>query len=148
MAGDDRGTLYQVEGGRQLRRTLKEAGDDLSDLKAAHKEAATIAAEGASSLVPVRTGRLAASIRPAGTKTAGIVRVGTKAVPYAHAIQWGRQIWPSKKASPPAAPRHKFKSFIKPSLFATEGAKDTEPRWVAAYEKALQDAVNKVEGTT
>lgn len=149
MAGTGRGrdAIFQVEGGRELRRTLKEAGDDLGDLKAAHKQAAAIAAEGARALVPVLTGALQATIRPAGTQSAGLVRAGNKRVPYANAIQWGRQIWPSKRASPPTPPRHKFRSFIKPTLFLTDGAKDTEPEWVEAYEKALNDALDKVKGT-
>lgn len=140
--------IVEVSGARELRRQLKQAGDDLTDMKTAHKRAAEIAATGAEALVPVRTGALRDSIRAAGTKTAGIVRAGKKNVPYAHAIQWGRKVWPAKRASPPQPPRHKFFAVIKPSLFATEGAKATEPRWVAEYEKSLDQALDKIKGAT
>lgn len=137
--------LVQVDGARQLRKTLKEAGDDLSDLKAAHKDAAAIAVKGILPLVPVVSGKLRDTVRAAGTNTAGIVRAGKKAVPYAGAIQWGRKLWPSMIAYP-NPPRHRHYAFIKPRLFMTEGAKDTEPQWVGIYETAVAKALEKVEG--
>ncbi|WP_022867147.1 hypothetical protein [Schaalia vaccimaxillae] len=143
MAAPD--AIVQVRGARELRRQLKQAGDDLTDMKTAHKRAAEIAATGAEALVPMKSRDLRDSIRAAGTKTAGIVRAGKKSVPYANAIQWGRKVWPAKRASP-QPPRHKFFAVIKPSLFATEGAKATEPKWVAEYEKSLDKALDKIKG--
>ncbi|WP_428639693.1 HK97 gp10 family phage protein [Schaalia sp.] len=140
------GPLVTVDGARELRRQLKAAGDDLSDLKATHQRVARIAADGAEALAPVRTGRLRQSIRSAGTKTAAIVRVGKKSVPYAHAIQWGRKIWPSARGPQPNPPRHKHPSVILPSLFATQGAKATEPKWVAEYMNAVDKALATIEG--
>lgn len=128
-SGDVGGRVVQVEGARQLRKTLKEAGDDLDDLKAAHARAAEIAAEASASLAPSRSGRLRASIRSSGTKTAGIIRAGRKSVPYANPIHWG---W--------------FKRNIRPNPFLSYGAQDSEGRWLPVYEAAVETALQKVEG--
>ena len=71
----------KIEGQRELRKTLRAAGDDLEDLKAAHKAAAEIAAGGSRPLAPVRSGDLAGTIRAGGTKTSAVIRAGKKAVP-------------------------------------------------------------------
>lgn len=138
--------LVSVVGARQLRRQLKAAGDDLTDLKDTHKRAAEIAAKGAARLAPEHSGALKKSIRSAGTKTAAIVRVGKKTVPYAHAIQWGRKIWPSARGPQPTPPRRKHPAVILPTLFATQGAKNTEPEWVAEYKNALDKALSQIQG--
>ena len=120
--------IVQVEGARELRRSLKAAGDDLSDLKAAHKQAAEIGVRAVQPITPVLTGRLAASVRGAGTTTAAIIRAGKKAVPYAGAVHWGRKMWPSM-ISTPNPPRKRVYSFIKPRLFIVDGVTDVEPAW-------------------
>ena len=119
----------QVQGARQLRRSLRAAGDDLADLKQAHADAADIAARASSDLAPVRSGALKRTIRSSGTKTAGIVRSGTKRVPYAGPIHWG---W--------------FKRGIRPSLFISRGTQNSEGRWLPIYQQALDGAIEKVEG--
>lgn len=140
--------LVQVAGARQLRKQLKAAGDDLSDLKATHQRVAEIAAKGAAQLAPEKSGDLKKSIRSSGTKTAAVVRVGKKSVPYAHAIQWGRKIWPSAHGPAPKPPRRKHPAVILPSLFATQGAKNTEPAWVAEYKTALDRELDQIQGDT
>lgn len=128
-SGDVGGRVVKIDGARQLRRSLKAAGDDLEDLKAAHAAAAQIAAEASAQLAPSRSGKLRQSIRSSGTKTAGIVRAGKKAVPYANPIHWG---W--------------FKRGIKPNPFASRGAQDSEGRWLPIYEVAVEKALDKVKG--
>lgn len=122
-------TELRLDGGRQLRAGLRNVESGLDDLKAAHKEAAGIAAGGASSRVPVVSGKLAGTIRAAGTKTAGIVRVGTKRVPYAGAINYG---WPARR--------------IRPAFFLNDGAQATEPRWIPVYMHHLEELVNRIQG--
>lgn len=120
----------RLDGSAQFRRTLRKAGDDLTDLKATHKEAAEIAANEAADLAPERTGRLKQTIRSAGTKTAGIIRAGNNSrVVYGGPIQWG---W--------------FKRHIKPQLFLTRGARDSEGRWLPVYEHYVETTLNKIEG--
>lgn len=127
MASRDAG--IRIEGQRELRRTLRQAGDDLEDLKAAHKAAAEVAAGGAKPLVPVRSGQLAATIRPGGTKTSALIRAGKKAVPYAGPIHWG---WAARG--------------IEPAPFLADGAKNTESTWVELFYQAMEKALKKVKG--
>jgi hypothetical protein len=120
----------RMEGTRRLRRTLRAGGDDLSDMRAAHLDAATIAANASADLAPVGpTGRLQNSIRPAGTKTAGIIRAGTKRVPYAGVIHWG---W---------GRRH-----IKSQPFLSNGARNSEGRWIRVYSDYLDKALDQIKG--
>lgn len=124
-------TELRLDGGRQLRAGLAAVEGGLDDLKAANKDAAGIAAKGAEARVPTVTGRLAGTIRAAGTKTAGIVRVGTKArAPYAGPINYG---WGRRR--------------IAPSFFLNDGAQATEPRWVPVYLRHLETLIQRIEGT-
>lgn len=127
MAG--RRPLLEIEGQRELRRTLKAAGDDLSDLKAAHKEAAEIASDGSEPLAPRLSGKLAGSIRAGATKTQAVIRAGRKSVPYAGPIHWG---WKARG--------------IEPHAFLADGAKRTESQWIPIFEKVLQESIKKVKG--
>lgn len=119
----------ELKGAARLRRTLRQAGDDLEDMKDANTRAAKIVEEGAIGLVPVLTGDLARSIRSSGTKTAGVVRAGSKALPYAGVIHWG---WPAHG--------------ITANPFAADAAKLTEPTWGRIYEEAVDKALARIKG--
>lgn len=119
----------QVEGGRQLRRSLKQAGLDVQDLKDAHREAAELVKREADPNGPRRSGRLVASTRAAGTQAAAIVRVGTARVPYAGPIHWG---WPA---------RH-----IAANPWVATAAETTEPAWSQTYLDALETIIHAIEG--
>lgn len=119
----------EVEGLRRLRKTLREAGDDLSDLKELNAKAAEIAANASADLAPSRTGRLKKTIRSSGTKTAGIIRAGTKKVPYAGPIHWG---WKKRK--------------IKPNPFMSDGAQDSKGEWLPIYEAGLDGILYRIDG--
>lgn len=134
-----RGPIYEVEGGRQLRATLREADEALEDLKKAHAEAAAIAAHASAALAPKRSGRLADTIRSSGTKTAGIVRAGLKSVPYAPAIHWGWKTRPNQQKGWRGGP-------IPANPFISRGAQDSEGRWIRVYENHVEQALEKVKG--
>lgn len=139
MADRSKGTV-EVIGAKQLRKTLKAAGEDLADLKDAHKQAADIAARASAALAPVgKTGRLKASVRGSGTKTAGIIRAGRKAVPYAPAIHWGRKWWPNKATAKNLAP-----FWGRP--FISDGAQSSEGKWLPIYERTVEGAIDRIEG--
>jgi hypothetical protein len=89
----------KVEGAKELRRAINKAKDqDLKDrLKKANRDAAEIVATQARVEVPKRSGDLAASIRAGGGVTAGVVRAGKKAVPYAGPIHFG---WAARNIAP------------------------------------------------
>lgn len=122
--------VAQIDGARKLRKTLRAAGDDLTDLKIVHGQAAATAANAVRREAPEVTGRLKATIRSSGTKTAGIVRVGNNSkVKYAGPIHWG---WAARN--------------ITPNPFASTGAKESEPAWLPLYQRYVTAALNKIEG--
>lgn len=86
--------VVRVEGLDELRRALRAAGRDLPrELKAILNEAGGLIATATRLRVPVRSGRLAASIRPRSTQREGRVQMGTPArVPYAGWIEFGGTI--------------------------------------------------------
>lgn len=137
MAGTTYGTagqVYKVEGARQLRASLRRAGDDLTDLKDANRAAADIVTPAARTRAPRRSSRLEDSVRAGATKTAAVIRAGNNrktasGVPYANPIHWG---W--------------FSRGIKPHPFLSLAAQETEQQWRVPYEKALDSALNKIQG--
>lgn len=86
-AGGGRGPVLQVEGARQLRKSMAAAGIQLQDLKEAHRALAEYVV--GVQRPPVVTGRLAATVRPGATRNSAIVRAGGARVPYAAVIHWG-----------------------------------------------------------
>jgi hypothetical protein len=118
-----------VEGGRRLRATLKAAGDDLGELRAAHAAAAALVAAVATAGAPHRTGRLAGSVRGSGTKTAAIIRAGSARVPYANPIHWGWGL------------RH-----IAADPWMSRAAVGTEDRWAAGYRDEVDRILATVKG--
>lgn len=95
MAGGDG---VRITGLRETIRDLERLGVSTDDLKDAFGKISTQVAQEASGLVPVATGRLKSSIRPARTKNKAVVRAGTAGrVPYAAPINYG---WPSHGIAP------------------------------------------------
>lgn len=125
-----RGPSLSVDGGRQLRATMKAAGVSLDDLKDAHAAVAGLVHSVAQPQAPVgATGRLASSERPAGTKTAAIVRAGSARVPYAGPIHWG---WPDRG--------------IKAQPWIYEAAGYTQLAWLGRYLKAIETVIGTIQG--
>lgn len=124
----------EVRGAARLRSTMRKAGADLGQLKDAHKRAAEIVAGAARQRAPRATGKLAATVRAAGTLRAGVVRAGFKRTPYAGPNNWG---WPTG-----SGPRGAFGG----SNFITDAAKATEPAWVPVYLGDLDRIIDQIEG--
>jgi len=119
----------RVDGARELRATMKAAGRDLTDLVDVNRQVAAKVSATATPTVPRRTGRLASTVRPAGTKTAAIVRAGRASVPYAAVIEFG---WP----------RH----HIAAQPYLTTAAADTEPEWTDLYFTAVNKIIESIHG--
>jgi len=119
----------QVVGAKELRKTMKAAGDDLGDLKAVHQAVGNMVVGVARGLAPVRTGALAGSIRT--TKAAGgiALKAGSAGIPYAGPIHWG---WPARG--------------IKAQPFLSDAATSTEEAWIRFYEEEMDKILEKVEG--
>lgn len=129
----------QVEGARRLRRTLRQAGDDLTELKGTHARVARMVARAAKPPRRPGSGRLAATGRSSGTKTAAIVRAGTKRVPYAAPIHWG---WLRPNSNHPTARGGP----IMPNPWLAKAAKYTEAQWVGIYTRFVEQTLDKVKG--
>lgn len=121
--------VVQVRGRAELVRTMRAAGADLRDLNAANRAAAEVVAPAAAAAAPRRTGRLAATGRPAGTRTQALIRFGSAALPYGPPIHFG---WRA---------RH-----IDPNPFAFEAAQRTEPQWTAVYTRAINQILATIKG--
>jgi hypothetical protein len=92
------GVKVEVEGASAFRKAATAAGKEaVDDLKKANKAAAEVVKAAAIPLAPVLTGALRSSIRPAGTKTAGIVRAGKARIPWAPVVHWG---WAARGIEP------------------------------------------------
>ncbi|KFI90944.1 bacteriophage protein, PF04883 family [Bifidobacterium saguini DSM 23967] len=119
----------QLKGAGQLARGLKKAGVDMKDLRDINKQAAQVVAPEAKRLAPKgKSGNLAKSVRAGATQKAGVIRAGSKKrVPYAGVINYG---WP--------------KHNIKPTRFANQAAKNTEPQWTRLYEEAVRKIINRI----
>ena len=90
------GAKIQIAGLKETQKALASMSDDLKDeMKSTHKKAAEVIVEGSKRYVPVRTGRLANSIRAVATRTSGRVRAGSAAVPYAlhRQVDWRKVAW-------------------------------------------------------
>lgn len=130
------GAQVEVVGGRRLRATLAELGIDMQDFKSIHEQVASFVGATAAARAPRRSGMLAASWRPGSAKTRAVVRFGGSTIPYANAVHWGTGARAGLRG-----PHN-----IRPSLFATKAASETEPTWVPWYMAELDRMVGKVRG--
>lgn len=117
----------ELRGAKELAAGLRKAGMDMKDLRAVNKQAAQVVVPAAKGTAPRRSGRLANSVRAGATQKAGVVRAGSKRVPYAGVINYG---W---------ARRH-----IKPTRFMNKAAKSTEPEWAKVYQDAVQKIIDRI----
>ncbi|WP_104087265.1 hypothetical protein [Arthrobacter sp. GMC3] len=122
-------TGIEVKGARQLQATMRSAGKGLTDFTTPNRDAADIAARASAALAPVRSGRLQRTIRASGSRTAAIIRAGNSTVPYAPPIHWG---WPGRN--------------IIPQPFLSDGAQDSEGRWIPVYEDYVDEYLHTIEG--
>lgn len=80
----------KVEGLKEVLFALKQIGVPTAEVSAASQEAAEIVAAMSRTLVPVRSGRLRASIKSRKQARKVLVSAGnSKSIPYANPIHWG-----------------------------------------------------------
>jgi hypothetical protein len=127
---------FDVKGAKRLRATLLEFGVNVEDFKSIHEHVASYVGAESATRAPRRSGMLAASWRPGSAKTQATVRFGGAVVPYANAIHWGVGARPGRRG-----PHN-----IRPSLFATRAAAETEPTWADWYMAELERLLAKVKG--
>lgn len=122
----------RIKGGRELRRTMKQAGADMKKLSALNREAAQVVApkaKGGAPVGPAENGHIQNTVRVGATQSAGIIRVGNKRLPYAGKIHYG---------TPDGA--------ISPNPWVVEAAHETEPQWIEIYWSGLMEIIGKIQG--
>lgn len=131
MSSASRRPVVKVEGLNTLRRTMREAGVAMDDLKEAHARVAAVVVARARATVPVGppTAHLKDTIRGAGQQSAAVIRVGYASLPYSNPVHWG---WPA---------RH-----IKAQPFVWDAIADTQAQWFDDYVTALNTIIDRVEG--
>ena len=115
-----------VFGGRELRKALKDTAGDTEDLKELNKKIAEIVVDEAVKHVPVRSGKLKASLKARGAASKAYATAGRKSLPYANVIHWG---WEQRN--------------IKASRFLTTALATTSPTILDTYGKELQKILEK-----
>jgi hypothetical protein len=113
----------EVVGLSKVLRQIKQIDPDLvAELKAANRDIADDVVTTARTLSPKETGTLAGSLRPGATNRTGIVRAGSRKVPWAGPIHFG---WRARNIKP------------NPFLYDAfdERRDDVEDRYLAAMLK-------------
>lgn len=119
----------RVVGLNRLLRTLRRAGEDISELKEAHTAAARIVAAYAQAHAPRRSGKLAGTVRPMRVASRARIAAGTRAIPYANPIHWG---WAARG--------------ITAQPWISHAGQVTESQWEPAYVRDVQRALDRVVG--
>lgn len=133
-----KGSMFvEIEGGAKLRRAIRRAADvDLKELSAANRRAAQTVAARARQTAPIGDstgGHINTTVRPGGTSTAGVVRVGNKSKPYAGVVHYGT---PASRVELPTG--------FKPNPWVIKAAQDTESQWLNAYYKELKEIIERI----
>lgn len=93
----------RITGHEEVRKAIRQIGNEMDRnaakgaLKKMNLEAAELVKTVADGLVPVQTGKLAATVRAAGSQKSARVRAGYQRVPYAGPIHFG---WPDRGIRP------------------------------------------------
>jgi hypothetical protein len=130
----------KVEGLKELRRNLKRVDAGLSkELRVANLEAAKEVVREARPDVPVRSGRLARSLRANATQSDARVKAGSAAVPYGSTIHFGRLI--GNVGSPPG--NHKGPNLVAGRPFITDAVHDSKGRIVDVYQARIDSLLRR-----
>lgn len=128
---EDGGRLI-IKGGKELRRSLRRAGLDMKELTSINRQAAAVVlpvAKANAPIGPAKGGHIRNTMRVGATQRRGEIRAGNKSKPYGPILQWG---WRAKGLSP--------------RTWVIEAAQQTEPTWLALYERELLKVLDKVKG--
>ena len=129
-----RAPRIQIEGLREARRKIRAISDDYkTEMKDTHRAAAEVVADQAKFEVPVRSGRLRASIRTGATTTRGQVKAGGYGVKYAGPIHFGVPRQTGRPAN------------IRPQPFIYEAADKRIRAVVDVYEERVAELIRRRE---
>jgi len=126
----------RIEGLAQLNRSLRSLSADAPKaLRLAGNEAARIVVDAARAGVPRRTGRAAASIRAASTRTATRVTAGGKRAPYFPWLDYGGRVGRNNTARRPFIADGRY---VYPAFRAHRS--EFEQVLAKALERVIQDS--------
>lgn len=122
----------EVVGLKRLRASMRAAGLDVRDLRDLNKKAASVAEPWVRARTPVgpaERGHIKSTVRSGGSGSAGVIRVGGKARPYAGVVHYG---WPARN--------------IRPNTWVVDAAKHSERAWTQVYIRGIEDILDRIEG--
>lgn len=130
----------EIEGLGLLQKQLKALEADKADIVEANLNAAQTLITAARPLVPVRTGLLASTLKPAKVQRYAEARAGGARAPYANPIHWGWSI---------VGARHKGKlpagsiRNIEPQPFFAKALGYTKDEIIRKYQDDMQKLIDK-----
>lgn len=122
----------EVVGLRRLKTTMRAAGVDLRDLRDLNRKAVGVAVPFVRARTPIgppKRGHIKSTVRVGASGSAGVVRVGNKAKPYAGPIHWG---WKARN--------------IRPNTWVVDSMQHSERAWITVYERGLERILDKIKG--
>lgn len=124
-----------------LRKALDKAEQDVkANLAAANRAAAEVVVARALPRVPVRSGRLRASVKALGSQSRGEAKAGGRKVPYAATVHFGRKR--GNVGRPPG--NHKGNNRVKGRPFLTDAAVASQDDVRRVYERMIDDIVKDI----
>lgn len=117
-----------IEGLRETVRSLERMGTEVADLKEAFTKIGNNVVQEARTLVPVKSGRLEASIKASKTKNKSVIRAGGARIPYAGVIHYG---WPAHG--------------ISPHPFMTDAISNKQQETVQLLESEIHKLINRLD---
>lgn len=135
-----------IEGLNELRAALRQLGDrDLQKmLPSAQRKAAEVVVHRAQPKVPVRTGRLKASLRASGTLKGGSALAGGGRVKWGTTTHWGRKR--GNVGSPPG--NRKGENVVQGRPFLYEALHESEGEIVDVFTHEVQQVLDRLHWTT
>jgi hypothetical protein len=125
----------EIDGLRKTLKDLQTLGTDKSDIIDANYGAAVTLIREAKPLVPVRSGLLASTLKPAKTAGYAAARAGLRSADYANPIHWGWS-FDAKTGT---------RKNIKPSPFFIRALGYTRAEIIANYDKQMQKLVDRLD---
>ncbi|PCE13988.1 hypothetical protein AUC47_04895 [Microbacterium sp. SZ1] len=126
------GISARVDGAAQLRRTLRKAGADMSDMRQVHKRVGGVilpAARAGAPVGPDAGGHIGSTVRVGASQSATTIRAGNKRLVYGPRTHWG---WLRRRQLP--------------NMWITRAAQSTEARWTQVYFDGITDIINTIKG--
>jgi HK97 gp10 family phage protein len=118
--------VVKVTGLSNLTRTMRAAGRDLDDLKAANERVGLIVSSRARADAPRQSGKLASTVRGARATRKAVVRAGGAKAPYARYVEFGTR---KMRARP----------------YLRKAAVETRPQWLSEYEHEVDRIIRSIE---